>query len=98
MVATFESGREHANIRLGDRVDGLLRLFAVTPNMHKAHHSRLRKETDTNYSNTYSVWDRPCGTYTPWADFAKLRYGLDGFDDVRRQSLKGLLTMPFVRF
>lgn len=89
---------EHANIRLGDRVDGLLRLFVVTPNMHKAHHSRLRKETDTNYSNIFSFWDRLCGTYTPRVDFAELRYGLDGFDDAGRQSLRGLLKMPFMKF
>src|SRR4051812_19299174 len=56
---------EHANIRLNDRVDGLLRLFVVTPHMHKAHHSRRRVETDTNYSNIFSIWDRLCGTYTP---------------------------------
>ena len=89
---------EHANIRLGDRADGLLRSFLVTPNMHKAHHSRRQRETDTNYSNIFSFWDRLCGTYTPRVDFGELRYGLDGFDDARRQSLGGLLTMPFVKF
>jgi sterol desaturase/sphingolipid hydroxylase (fatty acid hydroxylase superfamily) len=89
---------EHANVRLSDRVDGLLRLFVVTPNMHKAHHSRIQRETDTNYSNIFSFWDWLCGTYTPRIDFGELRYGLDGFDDPRRQSLAGLLTMPFVKF
>lgn len=89
---------EHANIRLSDRLDRLLRLFVVTPNMHKAHHSRIQRETDTNYSNIFSFWDRLCGTYTPRVDFAELRYGLDGFDDERRQSLRGLLRMPFVKF
>jgi sterol desaturase/sphingolipid hydroxylase (fatty acid hydroxylase superfamily) len=89
---------EHANVRLSDRVDGLLRQFVVTPNMHKAHHSRLQRETDTNYSNIFSFWDRLCGTYTPRVDFRELRYGLDGFDDASRQSLRSLLRMPFVRF
>jgi sterol desaturase/sphingolipid hydroxylase (fatty acid hydroxylase superfamily) len=89
---------EHANIRLSDRVDGLLRSVVVTPNMHKAHHSRIQKETDTNYSNIFSFWDRLCGTYTPRIDFGELRYGLDGFDAPSRQSLTGLLTMPFVKF
>ena len=89
---------EHANIKLSDRVDLLLRSFFVTPNMHKAHHSRIQKETDTNYSNIFSFWDRLCGTYTPRVNFVELRYGLDGFDDARKQSLRGLLTMPFVKF
>lgn len=88
---------EHANIKLSDRADRLLRLFVVTPNMHKAHHSRLRKETDTNYSNIFSFWDMLCGTYTPRVDFGELRYGLDGFDDPGRQSLRGLLKMPFMK-
>ena len=83
---------------MSDRLDGLLRLFVVTPNMHKAHHSRLRKETDSNYSNIFSFWDRLCGTYTPRVDFGELRYGLDGFDEPGRQSLRGLLRMPFVKF
>jgi sterol desaturase/sphingolipid hydroxylase (fatty acid hydroxylase superfamily) len=88
---------EHANIRLNDRVDGLLRLFVVTPNMHKAHHSRRQVETDTNYSNIFSIWDRLCGTYTPRVNFEKLRYGLDGFDDANKQTLRSLLKLPFVK-
>src|SRR4029453_19273455 len=63
---------EHANIKLGERVDGLLRLFFVTPNMHKTHHSRRQFETETNYSNIFSFWDRLCGTYTPRVDFEEL--------------------------
>jgi sterol desaturase/sphingolipid hydroxylase (fatty acid hydroxylase superfamily) len=97
-VSGLNAQLEHANIRLGDRVDLLLRLFVVTPNMHKAHHSRIQKETDTNYSNIFSIWDRLCGTYTPQVDFGELRYGLDGFDDVGKQSVGGLLKMPFVKF
>ena len=88
---------EHANIRLCDRADGLLRLFVVTPNMHKTHHSRLRKETDSNYSNIFSFWDRLCGTYTPRVDFKELRYGLQGFDAADKQTLRSLLKMPFVK-
>lgn len=88
---------EHANIKLNDRVDGLLRLLVVTPNMHKTHHSRLRKETDSNYSNIFSFWDRLCGTYTPRVNFDELRYGLKGFDAADKQTLRGLLKMPFAR-
>jgi len=97
-LSALNAQLEHANVRLGDRLDGLLRLFVVTPNMHKAHHSRRQKETDTNYSNIFSIWDRLCGTYTPRVDFRELRYGLDGFDEVGKQSLRGLLKMPFVKF
>ena len=87
---------EHANIRLNDRVDGLLRSVFVTPNMHKTHHSRVQKETDTNYSNIFSFWDRLYGTYTARVNFKGLRYGLDGFDDTDKQTLRSLLKIPFV--
>ena len=50
------------------------------------------------YMNIFSFWDRLCGTYTRRVDFGELRYGLDGFDDESRQSLRGLLKMPFVKF
>ena len=67
---------EHANLRVSERVDRLLRLAVVTPNMHKVHHSRLQPETDSNYANIFPFWDRLFGTYTASVDFKTLRYGL----------------------
>jgi len=89
---------EHANIRLNRTLDRSLRLLFVTPHMHKVHHSRDQKETDSNYSNIFSVWDRIFGTYTSATDFGKLSYGLDGFDVAERQTLRGLLQMPFMNY
>lgn len=87
---------EHANIRLPERLDRWLRLLFVTPNMHKMHHSRYQPETDSNYANLLSIWDRLGGTYHRGPRFSELRYGLDGFDDPEKQSLSGLLKMPFM--
>jgi sterol desaturase/sphingolipid hydroxylase (fatty acid hydroxylase superfamily) len=87
---------EHANIRLPERLDRWLRLLFVTPNMHKMHHSRHQPETDSNYANLLSIWDRIGGTYNRGPCFVELRYGLDGFDDAEKQSLGGLLRMPFM--
>jgi len=89
---------EHANIRLNSPVDRLLRLLVVTPNMHKVHHSRDQRETDSNYSNIFSLWDRLFGTYTSAFDFRRLNYGLDGFDVKEMQTLRGLLKMPFMNY
>jgi sterol desaturase/sphingolipid hydroxylase (fatty acid hydroxylase superfamily) len=66
--------------------------------MHKVHHSRDQRETDSNYSNIFSFWDRLFGTYTAETDFRKLRYGLDGFDAKDGQTLRGLLKMPFMSY
>ncbi len=48
----------HANIKIPTRIDKVLRLFIVTPDMHRIHHSRDRNEHDTNFGFALSVWDR----------------------------------------
>src|SRR5688572_19625825 len=90
-LSTLNAQLEHANLRVPERVDRILRWLFVTPNMHKVHHSRLQRETDSNYSNIFSIWDRVFGTYTRKADLRSLRYGLDGFDQLSRQTFRGLL-------
>ena len=89
---------EHANINVKRRLDRFLQLLVVTPNMHKVHHSRHQRETDSNYSNIFSLWDRLFRTYTKSIDFNTLNYGLDGFDMKERQTVRGLLKMPFVNY
>ena len=96
VASTLNAQFEHTNIKLTDSVDGPLRLLFVTPNMHKVHHSREQRQTDTNYANIFSLWDQMFGTYTATTDFRSLRYGLDGFDDAQRQTLTALLRTPFV--
>jgi sterol desaturase/sphingolipid hydroxylase (fatty acid hydroxylase superfamily) len=86
---------EHANVRMNDRFDRWARLLFVTPNMHKVHHSRLMTETDSNYANIFSLWDRLCGTYSTRTKCQDLRYGLEGFDDKKTQTLGALLKTPF---
>src|SRR5262245_45415916 len=86
---------EHANIRLPLWLDGLVALVTTSPNMHKVHHSRTREETDTNYGNVFSIWDRIFRTFTPASRGTDIRYGLDGLDDPRTQTVGGLLSLPF---
>lgn len=103
MVALYETLSamnallEHANVAVPDRADRIIRRLFVSPNMHKWHHSRDARETDTNYGNIFSFWDRAFGTFTDRSELAGLRYGLDGFDDVSSKTLGGLLRMPVVR-
>lgn len=53
---------EHANFRLPIRLDRLVSLVWATPNIHKVHHSVCEKETDSNYGNLLSLFDRGFGT------------------------------------
>lgn len=86
---------EHANIRVPSWLDGLLSLVTTWPNMHKVHHSRVREETDSNYGNLFSFWDRMFRTFTPASRGTDIRYGIDGFDEAETQTTKGLLWLPF---
>jgi sterol desaturase/sphingolipid hydroxylase (fatty acid hydroxylase superfamily) len=86
---------EHANIRLPRWLDRTIALLFVSPDMHKVHHSRDVRETDTNYGNITSLFDRGLGTFTPAERGRSVICGLDGFDDPADQTTSGLLGMPF---
>ncbi len=55
----------HGNIRLREGLDRLLRLFVVTPDMHRVHHSVIIRETNSNFGFNFPWWDRFFGTYRP---------------------------------
>jgi sterol desaturase/sphingolipid hydroxylase (fatty acid hydroxylase superfamily) len=86
---------EHANIRLWRPLDRALSLFWVTPSMHKVHHSRDHFETDSNYGNILSIYDRLFRSFTPTDKARSVTYGLDDVDSDEATSLPRLLAMPF---
>ena len=86
---------EHSNIRVPLWLDSLLSLVTTWPNMHKVHHSRTANQTDTNYGNIFSFFDRLFFTFTPSKRGVNIVYGLDGFDDPVTQTTAGLLGLPF---
>lgn len=86
---------EHMNVRLWQPLDTALSFVIGTPNMHKIHHSRLESETNTNYGNILSLFDRVLGTFTPSQRADSIDTGLDGHDDVETQRFVRLLYLPF---
>jgi sterol desaturase/sphingolipid hydroxylase (fatty acid hydroxylase superfamily) len=86
---------EHANIRVPLWLDGALSLFTTWPYMHKIHHSRTADQSNTNYGNICSLFDRLFSTFTPSRHGERIAYGLDDFDDPAMQTTAGLLVMPF---
>lgn len=85
----------HANLRLPPRIDAILRLIIVTPDMHIIHHSRHRDEHDTNYGFALSLWDRMFRTYRTAAR-APFTTGLE-WQDNRPAQLGFSLWLPFRR-
>ena len=87
----------HANVAMPGWLDRLLRLVVVTPDMHRVHHSILRRETDSNFGFNLPWWDRLFGTYRPQpeAGHTAMTIGLPTFRDRRELRLDRLLTQPF---
>ncbi len=97
IVLNATSMFNHANFRLPLGADRLLRLFIVTPDMHRVHHSWHRDETDSNFGFSLSVWDRLCGTYRaqPRDGHDDMTIGLHEFRRGSDRGLWGLITIPF---
>lgn len=53
----------HSNIRISEKTDWLLRLFFVSPRMHRIHHSVIFEETNSNYSSVFPYWDKIFRSY-----------------------------------
>jgi sterol desaturase/sphingolipid hydroxylase (fatty acid hydroxylase superfamily) len=88
----------HGNIKLPKSLDRFLRLFVVTPDMHRVHHSIIIRETNSNYGFNLSIWDRVFGTYQaqPAKGHDGMTIGLSQFRDERRLTLPWLLILPIV--
>jgi sterol desaturase/sphingolipid hydroxylase (fatty acid hydroxylase superfamily) len=86
---------EHANIRAPRWLDAALSLVTSWPHMHKVHHSRIVSQTNSNYGNLFSFWDRLFGTFTPTQQGTAISYGLEGTDNPANQTTRGLLAAPF---
>ncbi len=86
----------HANAKLPLGLDAILRMFVVTPDMHRVHHSVLPNETNSNFGFNLSVWDRLFGTYRaqPAAGHEAMTIGIEQFREPRELWLDRLLLQP----
>ncbi|MGC1181261.1 MAG: sterol desaturase family protein [Methyloceanibacter sp.] len=89
----------HANIALPSWLDRSLRLFIVTPDMHRVHHSVLRSEHDRNYGFNLSLWDRLFRTYLaePKAGQQGMTIGLNPYQSEAPTRFGWSLWLPFRR-
>jgi sterol desaturase/sphingolipid hydroxylase (fatty acid hydroxylase superfamily) len=92
-LETLVQALGHANLTL-PRWVARLEAVLVTPDFHHLHHSTLAIETDSNYGQVFSVWDRLLGTFRPQTEGRPIALGLDGFRDERVQSVPWLLAQP----
>lgn len=96
VVLNATSMFNHGNVRLPSQVDRMLRIFVVTPEMHRVHHSIDRHETDSNFGFNVPWWDRLFGTYRaqPALGHVRMVIGIDRFRDRRELWLHRMLAQP----
>lgn len=90
----------HGNVRIPERLDRILRLFVVTPDMHRVHHSVHAPLANSNFGFNLPWWDYLLGTYVaqPPEGHIKMEIGVEGFRDAKQvDRLPGMLMLPFVR-
>ncbi len=89
----------HANVALPRVLDRWLRLVIVTPDVHRVHHSVVRREHDSNYGFNLSIWDRLFRTYTaePEGGHIAMRIGLVEYQTDEPARLGWNLLLPFRR-
>lgn len=86
----------HANASLPRRAEPWLRLFVVTPDMHRVHHSAIYDESSSNFGFNLPWWDRLFGTYraAPKLGHDAMMVGVDAFRSIDDLRLDQLLVQP----
>ena len=105
VLAAFETAEHfanmltHANLRIPDSIERLIRPLFMTPALHRLHHSPIRIETDSNYGIVFSFWDRMVGTFRGETiqSGPALRFGLDEVSRDRAGDLQAQLALPWNR-
>ena len=98
VVLNSTSMFNHGNVHLPAMIDRWVRQVIVTPDMHRVHHSILRRETNSNFGFNLSWWDRLFGTYIdqPAAGHLGMTIGIEDFRDAKNLRLDRMLIQPFV--
>jgi len=88
----------HANVALPPALERALGGVLVTPSFHRFHHSRERHQSDANYGQILTLWDRLFGTLAPHdGRAAPVAFGVSAFLAPRFRTVAGMLLQPAAR-
>ncbi len=88
---------EHGNFDLPPRIERIVRWVLVTPTLHRGHHSRERRELDTNFGTIFSLWDRLAGSLRSLDADRSVATGLPNRRGAGGTSLYDWLVLPLRR-
>ena len=82
---------QHSNLRIPSGLEKALSFVVVTPSIHWVHHHALQADTDSNYANILSIWDRLFGSRSPTERKTGMKIGVERRPE---RSLLGLIRRP----
>jgi sterol desaturase/sphingolipid hydroxylase (fatty acid hydroxylase superfamily) len=87
----------HGNVSLPQTAERALRAVLVTPDMHRIHHSAGVIESNRNFANIFSWWDRIFASYQgqPERGHKRMELGLGELRTIDDVSFLRLLMLPF---
>ena len=86
----------HSNVGLSAKSERLIGRVLITPRMHAIHHSDVQEESDSNWSSSFSWWDRIHGTLRVDVPPEELTIGVPAHNKPEDVTLAKVLEMPFV--
>lgn len=84
----------HTNIRFPGWYEKHVSIVFITPNWHRVHHSSKQDDTDSNFADVFTFWDRLFSTHKKKKP-EEIVFGLENFREKERQTFWGMLTTPF---
>ena len=99
IILNVTSMFNHGNIGIPLKADAALRMFLVTPDMHRVHHSCIPDETNSNFGFNFPWWDRLFGSYRaqPRKGHRGMDIGIRELRELEQQRLDRLLLQPLAR-
>ncbi len=84
----------HANMKFPNWYEKYLSCMFITPNWHRVHHSSYQPETDSNFADVFTIWDRIFKTHKV-KNPEEITYGLETLREKEDQTFWGMLRTPF---
>jgi len=95
---SFSNIIAHTQFRLPEKVNRVVGLVFITPNLHHVHHHYQLPYTDCNYGDVLSIWDRLFGTFGKLSKEETV-FGIDThMSEELNGSFVGAVKMPFQKF
>src|SRR5665213_2460021 len=85
---------QHTRFTYPPWIDTSFGKIFVVPNFHKVHHHQNQFYTDSNFGFIFIFWDKMFGTFK-YLPVQEIKYGLEEFDDNKKQTFWYLLISPF---